>query len=141
MKLTIGEIPNDHPFVALMRPIVEGAFKLTSWMIVVAAISYAQEKTGSTLLWVVQTILQFLIFGFVWSFIDWLSTFRFNASGLKVNPDTLKLGSTSKTLKDTTKRVIAFVLSGAIYFSIQIAANIVVAQLINSLSAFQKISH
>ena len=76
MKIRFGEFPEHRRFIVIARPFIEWTFKLVGWTIVVATISYAQEKTGSKILFWLWLVLDGLLLIFFYTFFQWIFSFQ-----------------------------------------------------------------
>jgi hypothetical protein len=76
MKLRFGEFPEDHHFVLITRPFVEGCFKFLGWLVVLATLEFAYLKTESKTIFALAAFFDLLILGYVGAFVDWVLKFR-----------------------------------------------------------------
>jgi hypothetical protein len=150
MKLSIGELPDDHPFILITRPFIEATFKIVGWFVVVATIQYAYEKTNSTLLLCLYGFLYILIFAYVYGLVEWISSFRRYKyiSGKLLASIALEQDKPLSPKKRrirmffmTIRRLVVATISLILFFAIQISANIAVSKTIDAFFQFQKSAH
>lgn len=150
MKIRFGEFPEHHHFIVIARPFIEWTFKLVGWTIVVATISYAQEKTGSKILFWLWLVLDGLLLIFFYTFFQWIFSFqrdRTIISGKKLiraaeqsTEEDASSGQPSRLAKifERGRKGAIIILSFLALLSCQFAAQIVVEQIVKSIVEFQK---
>jgi hypothetical protein len=76
MKLRFGEFPEDHHFLLIVRPIVEGCFRFLGWLVVLATLQFAYLKTESKTILSLAVFFELLILAYVGAFVDLILKFR-----------------------------------------------------------------
>jgi hypothetical protein len=76
MKIRFGEFPEEHHFLQIMRPFADWTFKFFGWLVIIATVQFAQERTGSQVLLYVKWLSYLLILGFIGAFVDWVLSFK-----------------------------------------------------------------
>ena len=72
-----GELPDDHVFFSVIRPLVEGVFKFVSWLIITATLGVVAGLTRNIWLWAMYGACHLLLIFFLQTFFNWLFLMRF----------------------------------------------------------------
>ncbi|MGX0961818.1 hypothetical protein AB7M63_002267 [Bradyrhizobium japonicum] len=152
MKLRFGEFPKEHHFLLIARPFVEWTFKFFGWLIVVAILQFAQDRTGNQVLLYVKWFAYLLVLLFIGSFVDWIFSFKRykSVSGAKlvelakrdIHFDSdAKQRTNEKKIRSIwirARRVFVVLISLLLMLGFSGVTNVVADKVIDSLVEFQR---
>jgi hypothetical protein len=153
MKLRFGEFPENHHFLLVARPFVEWTFKFFGWLIVVATLQFAQDRTGSQVLLCVKWFSYLLILLFIGTFVDWVLSFKryktiSGAKLVEIAERDVRLDAEAMRRANAKKRILSIWIKVRRFFVILVSvlltlvftgvANVVADKVIDSLVEFQQ---
>lgn len=134
MEIRFGRLPDDDPFLLIMRPVTDWVFKFVSWLIIGATLVYAWEKTKSPYLAGLGVIATVFPGAFLYSFLQWLSKLeRKGKAGSKAGQPAPPRGWRWKL-----RRTGVIVVSGLVWWALTIATQVAVQQTAAAMLEFQK---
>ena len=73
MELSIGKLPDGHPFITIIRPVTDWVFKFISWLVIAATLALAWQKTRNPFLAGAALVANVLPGAFIYSLLAWLA--------------------------------------------------------------------
>nr|AWM01283.1 hypothetical protein CIT40_15410 [Bradyrhizobium amphicarpaeae] len=80
-KFRFFELPDDHGFIYSARGLVDGYFKVLSWLLITATFQIIAETSHSALAWALCVLAYLMIFFYLQAFVNWLAHMRWRGSG------------------------------------------------------------